>query len=181
MSKYIFLFSFFIFSLNALDIDKLEYYIANKQYAKVCNNNIYNIAMKNQDDGILNLYAIACLRSDFINKLASVIITMRKSKEARDNAIYYSTILYKKKLLYSAIVDGVDISSIKLPKCDYILSDIYDDYVSGNYEQKGDEYYFKKDGQYKYILNTKYDLPYVKLIINILDDNLNIVEKKEYW
>lgn len=179
--RYFLIFSFLFLQLNALDIDKLEDYIIKEQYAKVCNNNIYNIAMKNQDDGLLNLYAIACLRSDFINKLAPVIITMRKSKEARDNAIYYSTILYKKKLLYSAIVDGVDISAIKLPKCDYVLSDIYDDYVSGNYEKKGDNYYFKKDGKYKYLVNTKYDLPYVKLIVNVLGDNLNIIEKKEYW
>lgn len=165
------------FAISLADINKA---IENQEYSKVCNNLVYDLAVKNQDDGLMNLYGIACLRSDYINKLSAVIIALRNSKEARANAVYYSTILYKKKLLHSALVDNLNISSIKLPKCDYILSDIYDDYISGNYIKENDKYIFRYNDKI-YEMSLRFDKPFTKMVLTILNSNNQILEVKEYW
>lgn len=174
----------FILLLNvycfAFGLDSINKAIEDGNYSKVCNSVIYNLALRNGDDGLLNLYAIACLKSDYINKLSDVIIKLRNSKEARSNAVYYSTILYKKKLLHAALVDGLDISAIKLPKCDYILSDIYDDYINNNYTKESGKYIFNYN-KLKYELSLKEDLPFTKMVLTIIDENNNIKEIKEYW
>ncbi|MBZ7986054.1 hypothetical protein AVANS14531_06875 [Campylobacter sp. Cr9] len=178
MKKFLFLIiAIQSFAINIADINKA---IANKEYSKVCNNSIYDIAIKNKDDGLLNLYAIACLKSDYINKLSAVIIALRNSKEARANAVYYSTILYKKKLLHSALVDGLNINAIKLPKCDYILSDIYDDYISQNYTKQDDKYIFSYNDKI-YELSLKEDKPFTKMVVKIKSLNNEILDVKEYW
>lgn len=171
---------FFIF-LNsyAIDIKEIQRNIELGKYSRVCNNNIFNTAIKNKDDGLLNLYAIACLKSDYINKLATVIISLRNTPEARANAVYYSTILYKKKLLHAALVDGLDIKGIVLPKCDFILSDIYDDYITGNYVNESGVYIFKYN-ENKVELSLKKESEITKMVLKIYVNN-QIKEVKEYW
>lgn len=175
------LFIIFI-SINcfAFSLDSVNKAIEDGKYDKVCNSSIYNLAIRKNDDGLLNLYAIACLKSDYINKLSDVIIKLRNSKEARINAVYYSTILYKKKLLHAALVDGMDISVIKLPKCDHILSDIYDDYISNNFVKDNDKYIFSYNNL-KYELSLKEERPFTKMVLKVIDENNNIKEVKEYW
>lgn len=94
--------------------------------------------------------------------------------------MYYSTILYKKKLLHSALVDGLNINAIKLPKCDYILSDIYDDYISQNYTKQDDKYIFSYNDKI-YELSLREDKPFTKMVVKIKSLNNEILDVKEYW
>lgn len=173
---------FLLISLNccAISLDEINKALESKKYSKVCNNSVYDLAVKNSDDGLLNLYAIACLKSDYINKLSAVIIALRNTKEARANAVYYSTILYKKKLLHSALVDNLNISSIKLPKCDYVLSDIYDDFINNNYTKENDKYIFSYNDKICE-LSLRVDKPFTKMVVKIFDLNNNLIDTKEYW
>lgn len=177
-----FVFIVCIFMINFLfanDIDTIRSWIANKNYIRLCTNNVFDLANKNKDEGLLSAYAEACLQTDFINKLSAVVVLLRQTKEGRENAVYYSTILYKKKLLHLSMVDGIDISSIKLPKTDYVLSYIYDAYVDKKYKFENGVYYFEF-GANIYTINIVNENGYDKLILkSYIGDKL--LSTKSYW
>lgn len=164
----------------AINLDYINKAYNNQEYSKICTDNIVDYAKRSKDDGLLNLYAISCLKLDYINKLIVPINSLVRTKEARLNAVYYSTILYKKKLLYAALVDGLDISNIKLPKCDYVLSDIYDNYVESNFIRVDDKLIFNFNNL-KYEVSLVNSYSFIKVIVNIFDLDGNLIETKEYW
>lgn len=178
MKKYL----IFILMINcfAFDLNYINKAMQDKDWAKVCKNEVYDRARAKQDDGLMNAYGKACLELDYISKLNPVITALVKTPEARMNAMFYTTILYKKKLLYAALIDGVDISTIKLPKCDYILSDIYDDYVNKKFEKIDDKYIFNYNGL-KCEVSVKKTSHYDKVIFKIIDNEGKVIKTKEYW
>jgi len=116
-----------------------------KDYSDAClkSGNLYQ-EYKNDED-FLTIFADSCLQIDMINSTILPIVKLYKSKKARENAAYFATILYEKKLLYYALIDDVDISYINLPKTKYILSIIFDKFVKKNYDFKNGAYWFTDD------------------------------------
>ena len=102
------------------------------------------------------------------------------SKDARENAVFLSTILYQKKLLYYAIVDDIDISYVRLPRIDHMLSVIFDNYVIGNYTMDGNTIVIKEnDDTYtidKIIANDNTN----RLVIKTFKDG-NLTKTRMYW
>lgn len=117
------------------------------------------------DEEYLTVYSFACLKSDMIDRLAVPITGLRGSKEARANASYFSAILLQKKLLYHAVVDGVDISGLNFPTTDFVLSKVFDLY-SQNKFTKEDDIYSLKDGQKHYKMYIVEDKRFKKLMID---------------
>ena len=72
---------------------------------------------------------------------------MRQSKKARQNAAYISTIVFQKKLLYHALIDGVPLDAVRLPLTDHPLSIIFDRYSRGEYTKEGNRWIFDGPGQ----------------------------------
>ncbi|NOX16174.1 MAG: hypothetical protein GXP61_09170 [Epsilonproteobacteria bacterium] len=132
----------FSFATNLNDIKNLY---DSKKFAQVCikSGNIYQNYKDNEE--FLNIFASSCLKADMINRMVLPIIKLYKTKEARENAVYFTTILFEKKLLYYALSDDLDISYVNLPKTNYILSKIFDKYVKGEYDLKNDAYWFSDD------------------------------------
>ncbi len=132
----------FLFATNLNDI-KILY--GNKKFSKVCTKSgeIYQNYKSNEE--FLNIFAASCLNSDMINRMVLPIIKLYKTKKARENAVYFSTILFEKKLLYYALSDDIDISYVNLPKTDYILSRIFDKFVKGEYDLRNSSYWFSDD------------------------------------
>jgi len=100
----------------------------NKKYEDVCKIGFDNFRQNKSDEEFISIYAFACLYSDYIDRLAIPVAMLKFSNESRANSAYFSVILMQKKLLYHAMVDGYDLSSMDIPTTDYVLSKVFDLY-----------------------------------------------------
>jgi len=134
------------------------------------------------DEEFLNVFAHSCIEVDMINRTILPIIKLHKTPEARENAAYFATILYQKKLLYHALIDDVDISYVNLPKTQYILSIIFNKFVSGDYEYKNGAYWFNDDGnsELSYKLSAETHQKTEKLFLRTYKDG-KITKVRTYW
>jgi len=156
----------------------------NKQFSAVCVKGLNAFSSNKNDEEFLSMYSFSCLYSDYIDRLAVPIIMMKHSKEARANAAYFSVILMQKKLLFHALLDNYDLSNLKLPTTDYVLSKVFDLYLKlGKHKPK--EYYLFQDESDK---KTTYKL-YIQRSNNkkndkvILDEfhNTKRIKHHVYW
>lgn len=154
----------------------------NKEYKDVCNIGFKNFSKYSKDEEYISLYAFACLKVDYIDRLSVPITILKLSPQSRANAAYFSIILMQKKLLYHALLDNYDISSLNLPTTDYILSKIFDFYTKlGKKEQK--EFYIfqdENDAQIKYKLYILKDAKIDKIVIEEFHNSIS-VRKHIYW
>ena len=134
--------AFAIVSLFAVSIDDVRNWDQIGQYNRICQESVRNLFIEEQNDALANMYAKACLKMDKVNELVVPTVMLYKTKEARENASLYSTIIFQKKMLYLALCDGVDISYIRTPKINYILSEIFDKFTEKAYVKKSDTYVF---------------------------------------
>jgi hypothetical protein len=137
---------------------------------------------KNED--LVSLYAYSCLKSDYIDRLAVPAMVLKRSKSARRNASLFMTLVLQKKLLYHALLDGIDISNLVLPQTDHILSKIFLLYSQKKFKKDGKKYIFKdnKEKGVKYMLflePSKNDKP-IKMIIEKYKNGV-LTEKHKYW
>lgn len=169
-------------SAFGLDLAEIRNLFEAKNYRQVCSNSVEKLFKQTNDEALMNMYAISCLKINEINRLAIPMFKMVRSKEARENAAYFANILFKKKLLYHAVIDNVDISYIRLPKSDYILSTIFDKFVEKQYEIDGDSYFFKEpnsDTYYELGKNSDYG-DVVRLFLKTYKND-ELISEVEYW
>jgi len=153
-----------------------------KNYIASCNVGYKDFDKFKNNEKFVSLYAFACLKSDFIDRLAIPITKLKYSKESRTNASFFSTILMQKKLLYRSMVDGYDISSLNLPSTEYILSKVFDSYVRLKSYNNKKVYIFEddKDKKIKYKLSLVKTNKIYKIVIDEFYDN-KFVKKHIYW
>ncbi len=154
----------------------------NEKFKKVCNVGFNNFKYNTKDEEYISLYAFACLKSDYIDRLSVPIAMLKNSKEARANSAYFSVILMQKKILYHAVVDGYDISELNLPTTDYILSKVFDLYSKLGKHKARTFYLFENENDtkiiYKLYLSKNNNI--VKMIIEEFYDNV-VIKKHIYW
>lgn len=154
----------------------------NKKYEKVCSMGFDNFKKNKKDEEFVSLYAFACLKSDYIDRLAVPTAVLKFSKESRANAAYFSVILMQKKLLYHALVDNYDLSEFSLPTTDYVLSKVFDLYAKlGKHEPRA--FYLFEDPNdtkltYKLYLSRDYKLD--RIVIEEFYDTISI-KRHIYW
>lgn len=97
-------------------------HLEQKLYFKACidGKNIFLQGEQNQE--LLSTIGQACLRADYIYVLAMLQSRLRDSKDARNNAVVFSSIVLQKRLIYQFMYDDADISSLGLPVIDHPLS-----------------------------------------------------------
>jgi len=151
----------------------------NKNYKSVCFDG-YKLLRDNRNDEVfVNAVAYSCLKVDVIDLLSKPIVYLKKTQLARQNAAYYATILYQKKMLYHALIDGIDISGIRTPKTDYVLSIVFDKYVKDEYKKAGNVYIIEnKDSIYK--VSVIQDTRYKKIKIEHFKDQ-KLQKIYYYW
>ena len=118
-----------------------------ENYKKVC---IYGTVANSKDEDILSLIASACLKIDSINPLGTIIKKLVSTQKDRENASYFATIVLQKKLIYQFMNDGIDLSSLRLPRTSYLLSVIFENLVKKNYKIID-----KKTNKIKIVLKNK--------------------------
>lgn len=154
----------------------------NKKYENVCKIGFDNFKRYKKDEEFVSLYAFACLNSDYIDRLAIPIAILKFSPEARANSAYFSVILMQKKLLYHALVDNYDLSSLNLPTTDYVLSKVFDFYAKLGVHERMDFYLFEdeKDNKLTYKLYLTKGMKLKKIVIEEFYD-AKILQRHIYW
>jgi len=154
----------------------------NKKYEAVCTLGFNNFHANRKDEEFISLYAFSCLHADYIDRLAIPITMLKFSKESRSNSAYFSVILMQKKLLYHALLDNYDISTLKLPTTDYILSKVFDLYSKQGKHEPRKFYLFedKNDKKLTYKLYLSKDGNVNKMVIEEFYDTITL-KRHVYW
>ncbi|MCK9491035.1 MAG: hypothetical protein M0Q24_03010 [Sulfurimonas sp.] len=176
------LFILLAFNLHADIKQEMLNFYQNKKFEEACTLGFNNFKYNKKDEEFISLYAFSCLHSDYIDRLAVPIAMLKFSKEARANSAYLSTILMQKKLLYHALVDSYDLSSLKFPSTDYVLSRVFDFYTELGVHEQRDVYFFvdKDDEKLTYKLYLTNDEKLKKIVIEEFYDTI-IIKKHIYW
>lgn len=178
--KILYILAFAIASLFAVSADDVRNWDQIGQYNRICQESVRNLFIEEQSGALANMYAKACLKMDKVNELVVPTVMLYKTKEARENASLYSTIIFQKKMLYLALCDGVDISYIRTPKINYILSEIFDKFTERAYVKKSDTYVFTLENGERAELFIKEEEEVKKMVIAIYaGDKLSSI--KIYW
>ncbi len=180
--KPILIFIIIVFNLNAnIKQDMFNLYQNNK-FEDVCNLGFNNFEANKRDEQFVSIYAFSCLNSDYIDRLVIPISILKKSRESRSNSAYFSIILMQKKLLYHALIDNYDLSSLTLPSTDYILSKVFDFYTKLGIHEPRLFYLFEDHNDYKltYKLYLVKDHKLNKIVIEEYYDTISI-KRHVYW
>lgn len=154
----------------------------NEKYKDVCNKGFTKLYPNKKDEEFVTLYALSCLKSDYIDRLSIPIAILKQSAEARANSAYFSVILMQKKLLYHSLVDNYNLSELRLPTTDYVLSKVFDLY-SKLPKHTPRAYYLLEDKDdkklsYKLYISTQNRIE--KIIIEEFYDTIKI-KHHIYW
>jgi hypothetical protein len=167
-----FLISSFLFSSNLSTLYKLY---EKQEYDKACDYAVKHFSQKRNKNSeeYVTLYGLSCLETDKIYRIATPILRLKKTKDARANATYLATILLQKKLLFQALVDKIYLKGLSLPQTNFILSKIFKLYINEEYLEKNGVYKFKdkdkKEMSYQlYIQESKKEK---HMIIDIYKDD----------
>lgn len=154
----------------------------NQKYVDACNLGFNNLARYNRDEEYLSIYAFACLKADYIDRLAIPIAKLKYSPDARSNSAYLSVILMQKKLLYHALLDDYDLSEFNLPTTEHVLSKVFERYAKLGKHEKRALYIFDDIGNDKisYKLYLEKDNKIPKMVIEEYYDNM-FVKRHIYW
>ncbi|NPA81430.1 MAG: hypothetical protein GXO31_02355 [Epsilonproteobacteria bacterium] len=137
----------FFLSLNSFagNLEKIIKSYKNEQYWKSCDLCEKSLSLYEKNSDFLNFCSLSCLKSGELEKMGKFASLLGKKASDRKNSVYFLTILYQKKLLLNSILDKADISFVKLPKTNYILSDIFIKYVKKDFTKRKNVYLFKDD------------------------------------
>ena len=154
----------------------------NKKFENVCEIGFDHFKENKKDEEFVSLYAFACLKSDYIDRLAVPTAVLKFSKEARANSAYFSVILMQKKLLYHALLDNYDLSEYVLPSTDYVLSKVFDLYSKLGEHDSRVFYLFEdpNDKKITYKLYLSRDYKVTQMIIEEFYDTI-AVKRHIYW
>lgn len=162
----------FLFSSNLSTLYKLY---EKQEYDKACDYAVkYFYKKKNKNsDQYLTLYGLSCLETDKIYRIATPMLRLTSSKDARANATYFSTILLQQKLLFQALLDDIPLIDLHLPSTNFILSKIFADFVKKEYSEKDGVYTFKDSSkkEMKYQLYIQETKKQKQMIIDIYKDD----------
>jgi len=169
-------------SLFADAKDDVFNFYQNEKYEQACTLGHKWLDKNIRDDEFVSLYAFSCLYSDYIDRLAIPISVLKFSRESRSNSAYFSVILMQKKLLYHSLVDAYNLTKLKLPTTDYILSKVFDLYSALGVHEHRTMYIFndEKNPRVSYKLYLVKDEHLSKMVIEEYFDTISI-QRHVYW
>lgn len=132
-----------LYTSNLSDIYKLY---EKQEYEKGCDYGAKHYRRNIDNENYLTFYGLSCLETNSLNRLAQPMVKLGKTKELRETASYFATILLQKQLMKQFLLDGKELGNLKLPKTDFVLSRIFNLFVKKEYILKD------KDKEKIYIL-----------------------------
>jgi len=104
------------------------------KYNKVCEKGSRLFYGGYTDENFISLVGISCAKVDRINILGMLQRTLVNTASSRENASYFSSLILQKRLIYQFMIDGTDLSNLKLPSSRHLLSRVFENLSSGNYK-----------------------------------------------
>ncbi len=174
MYKIIFFLLMVKLSLFSSNLSTLYKLYEKQEYDKACDYAIKYFNKNKNSEKYVTLYGLACLETDKMYHIATPMLRLKNTKDARANSAYFATILLQKKLLFQALIDKTSLKNLHLPSTNFILSKIFSLFVNEEYILKNDVYSFrdkeKKEMTYQLYLkkNKKKEQ---QMIIDIYKDD----------
>jgi len=166
-------FLFIIIPLFLFSFDFKSQFLA-KNYLSVCKTGMNHLNKIRNDEELLSLVGVACAKSDYLIYLPTLVNLLKKTEIGRKNGIYFAVLLLQKKLLYSYMMDNIDISYYKMPLTDHPLSVVVTAISNKEFEKNGDKIIIKYNNKiYKVYKNGD------KIFIDIYDGD-NLIETHWY-
>lgn len=137
--KFLLIFSFCMVSGFSYDKDDIIRDYADAKFKKICLESAYFYKNGGKDENLLSIIGDSCVKSDFINPLGYIVKNLISTPKFRQNASYFGTILLQKKLIYQFVNDNLDLSNLRLPKTDHILSIVFENLATNNYKKLSDK------------------------------------------
>ena len=84
---------FFMFVLNfafASSLSDLQQLFNDNKFAQVCRKSGEMYQDNKDNEKFLNMFAASCLKTDMINRIVLPIIKLYRTKEARENSVYFT-------------------------------------------------------------------------------------------
>jgi hypothetical protein len=169
-------------SLYSRSIDDLITLFEKGSFKTVCKEGMEKVSKGNIDEEFIGTVGVACAEIDYINPLGILQKSLKATKNGRENAVYFSTLILQKKLIYHFMVDGRELGYMRLPETPHILSIIFKHIATGKYETtkiSPKTIHFSDNGKtYKMRLSKK-DRPN-KVFVDVFDGNGKKVESHWY-
>ncbi|GEM_PF-97363 len=163
-------------------LEKMLRLYKKERYKEACNWGLRYFNRYKKEGNFIMLYAFSCLHSDYIDRLAVPMTALRYTPTERKNATYFATILLQKKMLYQKLLDGLDLTAIRLPETDYVLSIVFDMITKNQYTKKNNAYLLtdrhNPKKSYKLYLET-YSKGKHMILQEYLDGKL--IKTHRYW
>lgn len=151
--------SILVISLDANVYDDFYRDLKNKNYFQACISGKKIFNKNERDEKLLSVIGQTCLKADYIYVAAMIQSRLRESKDARNNAVVFSSIVLQKRLIYQFMHDNIDISTLALPISDHPLSHTFIAIRDKSYTLSSASpkiISFKKDGKkYKVYIDFK--------------------------
>lgn len=168
--------------LWANDTTKLYTLYNQGHYEEACHTGFSLFSKNRKNEAFVSLYGYACLNSDYLDRLATPIVMLKYSADARANAAYFSAILMKKKLLYHALLDDYALEGIHLPASSHVLSKVFDLFAARAEKTKQNTYIFNDPIEekitYHLYLDQSENVP--KIIIEVYQESI-LKKRHIYW
>jgi hypothetical protein len=145
-----------------------------KNYKEVCEEGMSRYFKGNRDEKFLSLVGVACVNSDSFNPLGYLVKDLKKTKEGRNNALYFANMIFQKKLLYAYMMDNIDITYYKTAQTSNILSLVIHA-ISSNEFSKVEDNILIKNNAYLYKVYLSGDKVFIDKY-----DKTNLIERHWY-
>ena len=122
LTKLLLSISILAITANANSYDNFYKHLKNKNYFQACKSGKQIFINNERDEKLLSVIGETCLKADYIYVATMVQSRLRESKDARNNAVIFSSVLLQKRLIYQFMHDNIDISTLALPVSDHPLS-----------------------------------------------------------
>ena len=171
----------FLFSSN---LSTLYRFYEKQAYIKACDyGHKYLYKNKNhKNEKYLTLYGLSCLETNKIDRISVPMISLKKSKDARANASYFSTILLQKQFLFQALIDKKPLANLEVPRTNFIVSKIFFLFLEKKFTVKDGIYKFndevKKDTRYQLYIKESEESE-IYMIIDIYKDD-KFIQRYKY-
>jgi len=166
-------------ALEARDISPFIDDFKAGKYEKVCKRGLIEYYRGYMEENFVSLIGVACAKSDRINVLGMLQRSQVESKDARENASYFSSLILQKRLVYQFMIDDISLEGLKLPGSSHLLSRIFEKLSTKEYTvlSTSPKLIEIEDKGKKIILSLSDDNP-VKVLVDEYEKN---GELKRHW
>jgi len=138
--KKVFLFLFLASLVSASNLSDIYKLYEKQEYEEGCDYGAKYYTKNIDNEKYLTFYGLSCLETNSLNRLAQPMVKLGETKELRETASYFATILLQKQLMRQFLLDGKELGNLKLPKTDFVLSRIFNLFVKKEYKLKEETY-----------------------------------------